>query len=245
MQLLKWDPDITSTTDDSVVCSKVFRACFVHSRRQVSRNSSGNIPELTASWYSIWWTVRTSAFGDHGGLVLLKAMNWSRCCLRNPAEGYIPRWSSSPPIWIDSHLRSCCFLFLRLPVLLIFFKLASRIILSVAAIAAWRWTNWWLRYCWFWLSGGLLEASVVRLHFAPIAPIGSVSGAMACSWRNMRKMITKRSGKCCRLYSELQFKMEWVTAKLHFQLKLNPAEYIYSAYSCQGYQRSCNSSKSV
>jgi len=53
-------------------------------------------------------------------------------------------------------------------------------------------------------SGALHEAPVVRLDLAPIAPEGSVSGAMACFCRNVRKMITKRSGKCI-----VSYKSKW------------------------------------
>jgi len=111
---------------------------------------------------------------------------------------------------------------------------------SVATNAASRWTNWWLRCCWVSPGGALCEVPVVRLNSAPIAPGGSVSGAMACYCRIVRKMITKRSAKCWRLYCELQVKMEWVTANLHVQFKLNPA-----VYRCRGFQRSRDFSKSV
>jgi len=167
-------------------------------------------------------------------------MNWSRSSLRTPAVHYILSWPSSTQIWIDSHPIACCFVFFLLPVLGTFFKGASWVIFSVATIAASRWTNW-CRRCYCVLpSGSLCEAPVVRLDSAPITPGGSVSGAMACCCRNVRKMIKKRSGKCWRLYSELQVKMEWVTANLHLQFKMNPA-----AYSCRGFQRSRDFSQSV
>jgi len=63
---------------------------------------------------------------------------------------------------------------------------------------------------------------------------------MACFCRNLRKIITKRSGKCWRLYSELQVKMEWVTAYLHVQCRPNPV-----AYSSRGWQWSRDFSQSV
>jgi len=177
---------------------------------------------------------------DHGDLPLQKATNWSRSSLRTPAVRYIVSWPSSTRIWIDSHPIACGFLFFLLPVLRTFFKCVSWVIFSVATIAACQWTNWCLHCCCASPSGALCEAPVVRLDSAPIAHGGSVSGAMACCCRNVRKMITKRSGKCWRLYSELQVKMEWVTANLHVQFELNPA-----AYSCRGFQRSRNFSQSV
>ena len=54
---------------------------------------------------------------------------------------------------------------------------------SVATIAMLRWTNWCLGFGCFSPSGALLEAPVVRLDLALIAPGGSVSGAMACCCR--------------------------------------------------------------
>jgi len=98
-------------------------------------------------------------------------------------------------IWIDSHPITCCFLFLLLPVLSNFFKCASWVIFSVATIALSRWTNWCLRCCSVSPRGALREAPVVRLDSAPIAPGGIVLRAMACCCRNVRKMLTKRSGK--------------------------------------------------
>jgi hypothetical protein len=61
----------------------------------------------------------------------------------------------------------------------------------------------------------------------------------------VRKMITKRSGKCWRLYSELQVKMEWVAADMHVQFELNPAAYWCTAYNCRVFQWSRDFSKSV
>jgi len=198
------------------------------------------IPELTTSWCSILWTVRTNALVDHGDLPLRDAMNWSRSSLHMPVVRYIRSWPSSTQIWIDSHPITCCILFFLLPVVRTYFKCASWGIFSVATIAESRWTHWCLRCCCVSPSGSMCEVPVVRLDSAPIALGGSVSGAMACCCRNVRKMITKRSGKCWRLYSELQVKMEWVAANLHVQLRLNPA-----AYSCRGFQQSRNFSQSV
>ena len=63
---------------------------------------------------------------------------------------------------------------------------------------------------------------------------------MACCCRNVRKMITKGSGTCWRLYGELQVKKGWVTAHLHIQFKLNRAP-----YSGRGLQRWRDISQSV
>jgi len=157
-----------------------------------------------------------------------------------PAVLYILSWPSSTQIWFDSHPITCCWLLFSRPVLGSILKCASWVVFSVATIAASQWTNWCLHCCCVSPSGSLCAAPVVRLDSAPIAPGGSVSGAMACCCRNVKIIITKRSRKCWRLYSELQLKMEWVTANLHVRFKLNPAAYI-----CRGFQRSQDFSRSV
>jgi hypothetical protein len=72
--------------------------------------------------------------------------------------------------------------------------------------------SWWTRWCQRWNdvspSGALLEVLVVQLDSALIAPGESVSRAMACCCRNVRKKIMKWSGKCWSLNSELQVEME-------------------------------------
>jgi len=221
-----------------VASFNVIEACFIHSRGSLSRNSSAKIPELTTSWCSISRTVRTNAFVDLGGLLLQEVINLSRSSLHTPAVRYIVSWPSSTLTWIDSHLIARCFLFLLVPVLHTVFKCASWAIFSVATIAASQWTNWCLRCCSVSTGGVLLKAPVVRLDSAPSAPGWSVSGAMACCCGNVRKMITKRSGKCWRLYRELQVKMEWVTVNLHLQFKLSPAGYSCTTDSCRGFQLS-------
>ena len=167
-------------------------------------------------------------------------MNCSHSSLQMPAVHYIGSRPPSTQIWIDSHPTGCCLLSFLLPELRTFFNYASWVILSVATIAVSWWTIWWLHGCCVSPSGSLCEEPVVQLDSAPVAPGGSLSGAMACCCRNVRKMITKINGKCWRLFSELQVKMEWVTANLHIQFKLNPA-----AYSCRGFQQLCDFSLSV
>jgi len=184
--------------------------------------------------------VPTNALVNHGDLLLREAINWSRSSLHTPAVRYIFSWPLFTQIWIDSHPIACCFRFLLLPVLRTCFQCASCVMFSVATIAASRWTNWCLRFCWVSPRGALREAPVVPLDSAPITPWGSVSEAMPCCCRIVRKMITKRCGKCWRFYCELQVKMEWVTANLHIQFKLNPA-----VYRCRGFQWSRDFSKSV
>jgi hypothetical protein len=177
---------------------------------------------------------------DHGNSQLREAIHWSGSSLSTLTVGYIRSRLPFTQTLIDSHLIVCCFLLLLLPDLHILFKCGSWLIFSVATIAVSRWTHMCLRRCCVSLSGALRDAPVVRLDSARIAPEGSVMGAMACCCRNVRNMITKRSGKCLRLYNELQVKMESVTANLHIQFKLNPA-----AYSSRGLQRSRDLSKLV
>jgi len=162
-------------------------------------------------------------------------MNWSHSSLRTPAVRYTVSWPLSTSRWIDSHPIACFFRSLRLPALRTIFKWASWVIFSVAIVAALQWTKWCLRCCCVTPGGAVFEAPVVRLHSAWIAPSWSISGVMTCCCGMVRKTITKSSGKSWRLYSYLQVKMELVTANLHLQFKLNPA-----AYSCRGFQRSCD-----
>jgi hypothetical protein len=127
---------------------------------------------------------------------LREVINWSHSSLRTRAVRYILISPSSTQICIDSHLIACCFLFLLLPVVGTFFQCASRVIFLVATHAALWWTNWCLRCCCVSLRGALLETPVVRLDSTRSAPRGTVSGAMACGCRNVRRMITERICKC-------------------------------------------------
>jgi hypothetical protein len=178
-------------------------------------------------------------------MLLREAINWSCSSPNTPAGRCILNWQWSTQLWIDSPPIAGCFIFSLLPVLRALFKWVSWVIFSVATIAASCWTNWCLRCCCVSPSGTLLEVPVIRPDSTPIAPGGTVSGAIACGCRILRKIITKRSGKCGRLYSEQQVKMEWVTANLHVQFKLNTAVYRCTAYSGRGFQWSQDFSRSV
>jgi len=171
---------ITSTIYDSVASSRVFKACFVHSRGPLSRHSSAKSPELTTSWCSISRAVRINAFVDHGGLPLLAAINWSWSSLRTPAVHYIVSWPPSISIWSYSHPIACCCLLLLHPVSRTFFKSASWAIFSVPAMAASRWTNWCLRCSCVSARGALYEGPGVRLDSDCITPGWGVCGAMTC-----------------------------------------------------------------
>jgi len=179
----------------------VLKAGFVHPWGRLSRSSSAEIPELTTSWCSISRTVRTSALVDHWGSPLRAVLNWSRSPLRTPASRYTVSWPSPASLWIDSHPIACSFLFLLLLVLRNIFKCGSTVIISVATIAASRWTYWCLHCCCVPPCGALFEAPVVQLDSASIAPGWSISGAMTCCCGMVRKMITKRSGKSWKSHS--------------------------------------------
>jgi len=99
---------------------------------------------------------------------------------------------------------------------------------SVATIAALHCMDWCLSCCCVPRSGTLRELPVIRLHLAPISPGASVFGAMPCCCRNVRKLITKRSGKCGSLCGDLQVKMEWVTANMDIECKPNAAAWAMS-----------------
>ena len=216
---------ITSTISDSIASSQGFKACFIHSWGHLSRNSSLKIPELTTSWCSITRTVQTNPMLGHDCFPLRAVINWSRSSLRTPAVHYMVSQPPSASIWSCSHPIACCFMLLCCQVFLTVLKCASCVIISVAAIAASRWTIWCLRCSCVSAGGALHEAPVVRLDSDPIAPGCGTCGAMTCCWGKMRKMITKRSGKFWVIYRYLQGKIKWVTADLHVLFKLNPAVY--------------------
>jgi hypothetical protein len=213
----------------------VFKACFIYSLKCSSFNSSTKIPELTTTWCSISRMVKTNALVDHTGLPLRKAINWSCCSLLTPAKHYNVNWLLSTLIWIDSHPITCGFIFLLLLVLCTIFKCAFWVVFTVATMAVSQCTNCCLHCCSVSLGGALLEAAVIGLNMAPITPGWYVSGAMDCCCGKVRKLITKRSGKSWRLYSELHVNMEYVTANFHHQFKLNAAAYRCTAYSCRQY----------
>jgi len=203
----------------------------MHSLGCLWRNWSANIPQLTTSWSSIWQTVWTNALVVHRGYLLWAATNWSRSSLCPPGLHYTVTWPLSTSIWSYFHPIACCFLFLLLPALGTAVKCPSWVILLVAAIAGSWWTKWCMGYCCVSPGGAKIEAPVFWLDSDPIAPGWCCSGAITCCCGKVMKMITKRNGKSWRLYSLLQVKMEWVTANLHIQFKLNPA-----AYNCRGFQ---------
>ena len=95
--------------------------------------------------------------------------------------------------------------------------------------------------CCFWC----LLLSVLRTIFkstsgliflvATIAASRWTNWLFGCCCRMVRKMITNRSERSWRFYSQLQVQMERLTANLHLQFKLNPA-----GYRCRAFQRSRN-----
>ena len=193
------------------------------------------MPAQTTPWCSISQNVLTNASINNWGFLLWAAINWLHSSLHTPAVHYIVSWPPSTLKWSYWHLIACCFFFLLRPALSTVLKYASWVIFLVAAIAVLRSTTQSLGCCCVSPGGSLVEVSVVQLDSDPIAPGWCVSGGMTCCCGKVRKMIMKRSGKSWRLYSYLEIKMEWVTANLHLQFKLNPA-----AYRCRGFQWYCN-----
>jgi len=157
-------------------------ACFIHSGRCLSRNSSANIPELTTSWCSISRTVRRNVIIDHGGCPLRAAINSSHCSLWTPAERYTVSQRPFTSIWIYSHPTASCFVFWLLPVLRMIFKSVSWVICLVAALGALRWTNWCLRSPCVPMIGIPDVVPANRLDLDPLSPGwgGSVSMIWWC-----------------------------------------------------------------
>jgi len=119
-------------------------------------------------WCSISRTVQTNVMVEHGGFPLWVVINWSRSSRRIPAAWYTVNWWLLTTVWIYSHTAACCFLFVLLPVLGMIFKCASWVILLVAALAASRWTNWWLHSCCVPISDLFVKTPANRLDSDPL-----------------------------------------------------------------------------
>jgi hypothetical protein len=89
-----WNSAYSSTISNSIACSKVFIACLVHYRERLSRNLSGEIPELTISWYWISRTVPTNPLVDHGSIPFRAGFQWSCSSLWSHSIPYIVIWPS-------------------------------------------------------------------------------------------------------------------------------------------------------
>jgi len=81
-------------------------------------------------------------------------------------------------IWIHSHRIACCFILLPLLVLGTIFKCASWVRLSVAALAALQWTDWYLHCCCVSAGGALHKVPIIWLDSDRLAPCRDVSGSM-------------------------------------------------------------------
>jgi len=174
----------TSTIYDSVAYSKDIETCFAHSRGPLSWYSCAKISDLITYWCSISRTVRTNAFVNNEGLLLLAMINWSRSSLRTPAVHYIVSWPPSTSIWRYSHPIACCFPILLRLALHTIVKCASWAIFSVATIAVLQWTNWCLRCCCVSARGPFDEAPIFRLDLDSITPGWGLCGAMTCCCGN-------------------------------------------------------------
>jgi len=106
------------------------------------------------------------------------------------------------------------------------FKFACWVRLLVAALAMSRQTNWSLCCSCFSVGGVLDDWPLSLLGSDQLVPGWGVSVAVICwngkdvednneiKWEVLRKMIVQRSGNSWGIYSQLQVKMEWLTAKL-------------------------------
>ena len=158
----------------------MIKACFVHCRGCVSANSSAQIPELTTSWCSISWIVRTNAFDYHGGFPLWAAINWSHSSLQTPPVCCTINCRPFTMIWIHSHPTACCFSLLLLPVLGMIFECASWVISLVAALAASGWPTWCLLSCCVPIIAVLDVAPANRLDWDLLPPGWGGCVSMIC-----------------------------------------------------------------
>jgi len=186
------------------------------------------IPEQTTSWCVISRTVWTNAFANPWGFPLRAAINWSCSSLHTPAVYYIITWQPSSSVSSYSDPIACCLVFLVLPVLHSIFKCACWVIFAVATLAVSRWTNWCL--CCYCVSAG--AQCMTRLSVGSFRIHSHLPELVVHPWlavvELVSKVITKRSGKSCGIYSQLQVKMEWVTANMQILLKTKP-----KVYSCR------------
>jgi len=185
----------------SVASSQVVKALLVHSRWFLSLNLCAKIPDLTTSWWSISRTVRTNPLVNRGGFPLRAAINWSLSSLRTPAVCYIISWPPCTSIRLHLHLIECCLSFLLLAVLWTIGNCASRVLFSVAAFAASRWTQWCLCYSWVSAGGVSNETAVILLDSVPLSPCCGACGAMICCCESEEMLIIKQSGESWGIYS--------------------------------------------
>ena len=175
-----WDAAIISTIYASVASSMVIKACSVHSRGCLSRNSSEKIPGWTTLSCSISRTVRTNAFADHEGFLLWAVMNWSCSTCLTPAGYYTLNWWPVTTVWIYAHPTACCIIFVLRPVLWRILKCTSWVIFLVSTLAASWWTNWCLQSCCVSISDQFYSAPANRLDLVLLWP--RCGGCISLIW---------------------------------------------------------------
>jgi len=85
-------------------------------------------------------------------------------------------------VWIYSHLTARCLLLVLLPVLRTIFKCVSWIAFFVAALAASRWINWFLRSCCVPMIDVLDEAPANSLDLDSLWPGWGGCVSVICWW---------------------------------------------------------------
>jgi len=169
---------MTSTLYTYVAFSKLIKACFVHFWGHLVWNLSVEIPEITTSWGSIWWTVQTNASVDYGSLLIWAEMNSSWSTLLVSPIHYMVGWKSFTIFSIYSHSTGWCFLFVLLPVLWMIFNCRSLVIFLWAPLAAMRRTHSRLRSCCVPESDELAAMPTDPHGSVPFSPGWSISVAI-------------------------------------------------------------------
>ena len=146
-------------------------------------------------------TVPITVLVHHGGFPLWAAIHWSHNSLRTPAVHFIVSSKLSTTIWIYSHRIRSSSVFLLRAVLRMIFNCASWVIflslywqccsgLTADCIAAaFEQMAHGIKLLSFGLI--LIRSQLVELCMEPLLAIGE----------NVRKIMTKRSGKSWRIWS--------------------------------------------
>jgi len=167
-------------------------------------------------------TVKTDALVNHGCFPLQTAQNWSHTSQCMLGVHNIGNWGPSTSGCINWHLIEYCFVLLLLHVFWPIWKCTSWVkfwwqhmqhcsalprvcIVAVANLVAYSTNRQWVGLIWIrsLLAKVFLETWLSKVEMVQMT-------------------ITKRSGKCWGIYSQLRVKMEQVTLNIHVLLKTNP-----------------------
>jgi len=183
------------------------------------------VHEMITSCCLIVWTVPTTDIVNHSGFPLLPVIYLSQSSLHMPAVHYMICCRPSTFVWIHIYFMGCCF-----------FILLHSDWYTTVNVSTWlmfRWLHWQHR-------GGQTGVYIVALSQCVILYMKCQSFDLShihshCTvvfvqpWFAVidkgRKMITKRSWKWWRIYSQPWVKMQWVTANFDHLLKMYEAVY--------------------